>query len=111
MGVALIHPPAKFKEATMTASHSGGAHVLAVEATQLISRYPDLTIAELDRLIDIYPRLAILDVGLMTSDPSISTRLDAFCRDHRRKLKRSSAGPLLFLIIPIAALIWAFLLM
>lgn len=95
----------------MTTTRSGGAHVLAVEATRLISRYPDLTAAELNRLIDIYPRLPILDIGLMTSDPSISTQLDAFCRDHGRKLKPSTAGLLLFLIIPIAVLIWALLLM
>lgn len=95
----------------MTTTRSGGAHVLAVEATQLISQYPNLTAAELDRLIDIYPRLPILDVGLMTADPSISTRLDAFCREHGRKLKRSNAGLLLFLILPIVVMIWAFLLM
>ncbi len=95
----------------MTTTLSGGTHVLAVEATQLISRYPDLTAAELDRLIDIYPRLPILDVGIMTSDPSISTRLDAFCREHGRKLKRSNAGLLLFLILPIAVFIWALVLM
>ena len=95
----------------MTTTHSGGAHVLAVEATQLISRYPDLTTAELDRLIRIYPRLPILDVGLMTADASISARLDAFCRDHGRKLSRSTAGLLLFLILPIAVFIWALVLM
>ena len=96
----------------MTTARSGGAHVLAVEATRLISRYPDLTGAELDRLIDIYPRLPILDVGLMTSDPSISTRLDAFCRDHGRKLKHSPVGLLLFMIVPLAVvLISALLLM
>jgi hypothetical protein len=94
----------------MTTTRSGGAHVLAVEATRLISRYPALTTAELGRLIDIYPRLPILDVGLMTSDPSISTRLDAFCKDHGRKLKRSMTPLLFFLIIPIAAMIWALLL-
>ena len=95
----------------MTTTRSGGAHVLAVEATQLISRYPDLTTAELNRLIDIYPRLPILDVGLMTADASISTRLDAFCREHGRELKRSSAGLLLFLLLPIAVFIWALVLM
>jgi hypothetical protein len=95
----------------MTITRSGGAHVLAAEATQLISRYPDLTSAELNRLIAIYPRLPILDVGLMTADPSISTRLDAFCREHGRKLKRSSAGLLLFLILPMAVLIWALVIM
>ncbi len=95
----------------MTTVRSDGAHVLAVEATRLISRYPDLTAAELNRLIDIYPRLPILDVGLLTADPSISTRLDAFCREHGRRLKRSNAGLLLFLILPIVVLIWACLLM
>jgi hypothetical protein len=95
----------------MTTTRSGGAHVLAVEATQLIGRYPNLTATELDRLIEIYPRLPILDIGLLTADPSISTRLDAFCREHGRKLKRSNAGLLLFLILPVAVLIWALLLM
>lgn len=60
---------------------------VASEATQLIDRYPDLDPTDLDRLIDIYPQLPMVQLALMSSDEELAPRLEAFKRDHRKRIR------------------------
>jgi hypothetical protein len=87
---------------------------MTIKAEALLSRYPNLSEQELATLINIFPHLRILDVGLMTADDQLSENLAAFRRDHGNKLKTpaSSLIALAFLAVPaIVALgaLWWFL--
>jgi hypothetical protein len=73
---------------------------MTVRAEALLKRYPNLSEHELATLIDIFPRLRILDLGLMTCDERLSEKLDAFHRDHGRKLKAPVSSLIAFLAVP-----------
>jgi hypothetical protein len=60
---------------------------LAEEASALVGKYPDLTPGELERLIDIHPRLPMLHLALMTSDEELAPRLEAFQQKYRRRIR------------------------
>ena len=82
----------------------------AGEATALIQRYPELSAWEVDRLVKIYPHLPMLHVALMTSDDELAPRLEAFQRDHGRRLRipfRQLGGLLIPLAIMFVVLLWA----
>ena len=84
----------------------------AGEATSLLQRYPDLSSWELDRLVSIYPHLPMLHVALMTADDELGPRLEAFQRNHRRRLRtpfRQLGGLLIPLAIMIVVMLWAIL--
>jgi hypothetical protein len=66
----------------------------------LLRRYPNLSEEELATLINLFPHLRILDVGLMTCDERLSEKLDAFHRDHGRKLKTPVSSLIAFLAVP-----------
>lgn len=57
------------------------------EATELVSRYPNLSEIELARLINLYRRLSALDVALMISDEKLGPKLDRFCDDQRSRIR------------------------
>lgn len=84
----------------------------ANEAVVLVRRYPDLSAAETDRLVEIYPKLPVLQLALMASDEELAPRLDAFRRDHARRL-RTPARDLAALLSPVfllaVVLAWAVL--
>ena len=83
---------------------------LAEEARELLLRYPALSGQELQRLIDIFPQLPILDVGLMTSDDRLAPKLDAFQREHGRAIKTALISlliPLSYPIIMTLVVLWA----
>ena len=73
--------------ATQLMPHSRPLSANGLMAERLISRYPALDARELDTLIETYPQLPILDVGLMSADDRLGPKLDAFQRDHRQSLK------------------------
>lgn len=82
----------------------------AGEATALLERYPDLLPWEVDRLVKIYPHLPMLHIALMTSDEELGPRLEAFQKDHRRRLRtpfRQLGGLLIALAIMFVVLLWA----
>ena len=60
---------------------------VAREATELIGRYPDLKTKDLDRLIHIYPKLPIVQLALWSSDEGLAPRLEAFQKDHARRIR------------------------
>lgn len=64
-----------------------GAWRLVDEATVLIRRYPGLSSGETDRLVEIYPQLPIVQLALMSSDDELAPRLEAFRKDHGRRLR------------------------
>lgn len=80
----------------------------ALEIETLLLRYPDLDTRELETLIELFPRLPMIDVALMTADDRLSDPLAAFHRDHGDKfytpirvLMALLAGPLFA-----AAILW-----
>jgi hypothetical protein len=82
----------------------------AGEATALLERYPELLPWEVDRLVKIYPHLPMLHVALMTSDNELGPRLEAFQRDHGKRLRtpmRQYAGLLIPLAILFVVMLWA----
>jgi hypothetical protein len=60
---------------------------LTNEAEQLVARYPRLEPAEVDRLVEIYPRLGNVDVALMISDEQLGPKLESFSRAQRHRLR------------------------
>ena len=78
---------------------------MALKAEALIGRYPNLSEQELASLIDIFPYLPILDVGLMTADDRLSEKLAAFHRDHGSKLRAPVSSLMWFLAFPTIAAI------
>jgi hypothetical protein len=61
-------------------------------------------------LIALYPRLSALDAALTTTDDELRSRLEAFRRDHRSKIRtpfRQYAALVVTPVIGIAAVFWA----
>ena len=73
---------------------------LANEAARLIQRYPRLGDQELERLIEIFPRVSIVEVALMICDDDLAGKLDAFQREHGHKLRNPLSHILIFLTVP-----------
>jgi hypothetical protein len=78
---------------------------MTVRAEALLSRYPRLGEHELATLIDLFPRLRILDVGLMTADDRLSRQLEAFHRDHGDKFRLPTSTIIGFLSFPVVLLL------
>ena len=78
--------------------------IRASEATALHQRYHDLSPREIDRLLIIYHNLPMLHVALMTSDDELGPRLEAFQRDHGKRL-RTPLRQLAPLLIPVAIML------
>ena len=78
------------------------------EVESLLGRYPNLSETELATLINLFPTLRILEVGLMTANDRLSGKFEAFHREHGRKLKMSMSSLIAFLAVP-GTLVLAFL--
>ena len=82
---------------------------LAHEATELVERYPHLGAEEVDRLVDIYPRLPMLHLALMASDENLAPRLEAFQKKHRRRIRtpfRQYAAFLIPILMLAVVIVW-----
>ena len=78
-------------------------------AEALLLRYPNLSEEELATLINLFPYIRILDLGLMTSDEHLSGKLEAFQRDQGKKLKTPISSLIAFLAVPTIILVGGFL--
>ena len=96
--------------ATQSYARSRSPSETTVKAEALLARYPNLSDVELATLINLFPYIRILDLGLMTSDDRLAPRLDAFHRDHGKKLKAPISSLIAFLAVPtilvVAGLLW-----
>ena len=81
-------------------SRSRPPSALTVKFEALLSRYPDLSERELATLIETFPYLRVLDVGLMTADARLASKLEAFHRDHGRTITAPLGKLLVFLTVP-----------
>lgn len=54
------------------------------EVTSLLTRYPNLSEAQLARLINLYQDLPLLDSALLQTDRAIARGLGAIVADHRQ---------------------------
>jgi hypothetical protein len=81
-----------------------------VQAEALLSRYPNLSEVELATLINLFPYIRILDLGLMTSDERLGGKLDAFRREHGNRLRTPISSLIAFAAVPaiivVAGLLW-----
>ena len=80
---------------------------MGLKAETLLSRYPDISARELDTLIEIFPKLPILDAGLMAADDRLSANVAAFHKAHGAKLVSPKASLIAFtfafLVLPVAS--------
>ena len=80
------------------------------EATDLVSRYPNLSEIELARLINLYRSLSALDAALMISDEELGPKLDRFRDDQRSRIRTPFRQYAVLVWIAIAGIIvtaWA----
>jgi hypothetical protein len=80
------------------------------EARELIARYPNLSEAELVRLISQYRDLSALDMALMLSDDNLAPKLDRFSSDHRSRTRtpfRHYAALLAYAAVAVGMVAWA----
>ena len=80
------------------------------EARELIGRYPNLSDAELARLINLYRELSALEMAFMLSDEKLAPRLDRFAGDHRSKIRtpfRQYAALVVYAVVAVATVAWA----
>ncbi len=96
--------------ATQTHARSRPSSETTAKAEALLLRYPNLSEEELATLINLFPYIRILDLGLMTSDEHLSGKLDAFHRDHGKKLRTPISSLIAFLAVPtiiaVGGLLW-----
>lgn len=81
---------------------------LAAHAHRFISllrAYPDVEARQVEQMIAIYPRLTILEMGLLSTDRILSEPLDAFMRDHGAQLGKSWRDQVVFAITIVSTLI------
>jgi hypothetical protein len=78
----------------------------------LLRVYPQVDAGELEEMIHLLPRLPILDTALLSADPLLSARLEAFTADYSRRLRRSRRDQVVFgtstffLLALVACLVW-----
>lgn len=81
-----------------------------VQIEALLLRYPDLSEDELAILIDLFPYIKILDLGLMTADERLAGKLEAFRKDHGHKMRTPISSLVVFLAVPtvmlVSGLLW-----
>ena len=80
------------------------------ETRELIGRYPNLSEAELARLINVYRELSALDMALMLSDEELAPSVDRFSVDHRSKIRkpfRQYAALVGYAVMGVVAVAWA----
>ncbi|MCL6699246.1 hypothetical protein LZ496_10695 [Sphingomonas sp. NSE70-1] len=92
---------------------SAGARRLDLErASELLARYPDVSGKEAREILTILRDGRYLDVGIITSNPQLKPRLDAFVADHWDKFQARSGqaetiAGLIVLLLFVAWAIWA----
>jgi hypothetical protein len=56
-------------------------------ASDLLGRYPRLTEAEVREIVTFLKTGRQLEIGLLTSDPALRPRLDAFMAEHKAEFR------------------------
>jgi hypothetical protein len=82
----------------------------SLRAEELLGRYPNLGEREVAELINLFPHVPILDLGLMRTDDRLSGKIARFESDHGSKLGTPIHTLLYFLAVPVtlgAGAIWA----
>ena len=77
------------------------ASPIAEEVQMLLVHYPHLSDDALDRLIAIYPRLPVLDAGLITADERLAPKLDAFHDAHGHRIRMPLSHVMVILAVPL----------
>ena len=81
-------------------------------AIDLLGRYPDLSKEELDELIALYPQLSPVEMAMTIPNEEIAGKLDAFRREHRRRMRTPFGHYAVFVgifAVGLALIAWAVL--
>ena len=81
--------------------------IVALQAAELVDRYPNLSEIELARLINLYRELSSLDMALMISDSELAPKLNRFRKDHRRQLRTPFRQYAVLVYIAVAGIFFA----
>ncbi|WP_214622936.1 hypothetical protein [Sphingobium nicotianae] len=71
---------------------------------ELLEKYPHVPPVEIEEMVGLYSRLTILDLGLLSSDSSLSLPLDSFVAKHSQRLKSWWKDHLVFAVTMIGTL-------
>jgi len=86
---------------------------LAEQFNDLLRRYPHVDHDEIEQMIAIYPKLTILEIGLLSADDGLGEAFQEFNRAYPERLKQSWRHHLLFGLVMLgslglpAALVWS----
>lgn len=83
------------KMATKPYSRSRPPSRIALDFEAILVRYPRVTSLEVEELISLYRRLAMLDLALMVADKRLAGNVDAFWRDQKTRLR----SPIMTIIV------------
>lgn len=81
----------------------------ALQIESMLKRYPRLEEAELERLIELFVYLPVLDQALLTTNDQLAPKLAVFLKDHGSRLKAPRTRLLTILALPgilAACLLW-----
>ena len=83
-------------------------YVITVE--QLLLRYPQINTEELNTLVELFPKMSLLETALMTTDERLSAQLEAFHEDHGHIFHAPVKSMLILLACPFVAvgMLWWF---
>ncbi|RYE64717.1 MAG: hypothetical protein EOO83_00415 [Oxalobacteraceae bacterium] len=89
---------------SLTQSRHRAFGALAEQFNDLLRRYPHVDHHEIEQMIAIYPKLTILEVGLLSADDGLGDSFHEFYRAHRERLKRTWKDHFLFAFVILATL-------
>lgn len=68
----------------------------------MLRAYPHVEARQVEQMVALYPRLTILEMGLLSADRYLAEPLEAFMRDHGARLKKSWRDQMVSAIIIIS---------
>ncbi len=74
----------------------------------MLRRYPNLQRGELERLIEIFPKLSLSELELLVSYPGATSKLDTFRQEQGGKLQTPLLKMLLIVLGPAVLLYTTF---
>ncbi len=73
---------------------------LTIEVRRLLGNYPNLSEDELAVLIELYPRVPLIDIALLSADEQVGDKLDSFHHEHVARMPPTMATLAAFLWFP-----------
>jgi hypothetical protein len=71
----------------------------------MLRAYPHVEARQIEQMVALFPRLTILEMGLLSADRFLSEPLEAFMRDQAPRLKTSWRDKVVFEIVIVSAIL------